>query len=414
MTQLLIRGGRAVDPASGLDALRDIRVRGDRIVELGERLTAGGDDVVLDAHGAVVAPGFFDMHVHLRYPGFPQKETIESGTLAAVRGGFTGVACMPNTKPPLDRPGAIGELNEEVARRAHCPVYPIGTMTRGREGREPSDFAALAEAGAVAFSDDGDTVADAAVAHAVALRALDVSAPLISHCEEPALKKVAADAGIVENVAVARDVLIAAVTGKAWHIAHLSTATSLAVVRWARTLGARVTCEATPHHLNCTAAAAAVELGAGATVNPSLREEADVAALRAGVRDGTIDVFASDHAPHTAAEKSGAEGPVPPGFSGLEIAVGAYAAALPDLPLARFIELLSTNPARILHLTPASLLPGASADITIFADRSWIVEPQRFASLGKFTPFAGRMLPRKVLATIVRGRLAYDAARSAR
>lgn len=412
MTRLLLRGGRVVDPVAGIDSLRDVRVRDGRVVELGEHLTNEAGEEVVDAVNAVVAPGFIDMHVHLRYPGFPAKETIESGTLAAVRGGFSAVACMPNTNPPLDRPEVIEVLNAEVARRAHCRVYPIGAMTRGREGREPSDAAALASAGAVAFSDDGDTIADAAVAYAVAVRTRELAAPMISHCEEPALKETARGAEVAENVAVARDLMIAAATGKHWHIAHLSTATSLELVRFTRTLGVRVTCEVTPHHLTFTAAALSA-LGAGAAVNPPLRAEADVASLRDGVLDGTIDVFASDHAPHAASEKAGARGAVPPGFSGLEIAVGAYAAALPALPLRRFVELLSANPARILHLTPPSVTPGAAADITVFADRRWIVQPAEFASLGKFTPFAGRELPRKVLATIVNGRVAYRAIESA-
>ena len=205
--------------------------------------------------------------------------------------------------------------------------------------------------------------------------------------------------------------MIAAATGKQWHIAHLSTATSLELVRFARAQGVPVTCEVTPHHLTFTASALAT-LGAAVAVNPPLRAEADVTALRGGVLDGTIDVFASDHAPHTAAEKAGPRDAVPPGFSGLEIAVGAYAAALPALPLRRFVELLSTNPARVLHLTPPSVTPGAVADITVFADRRWVVEPAEFASLGKFTPFAGREFPRKVLATVVNGRAAYRAIES--
>ncbi|MBV9232491.1 MAG: dihydroorotase [Candidatus Eremiobacteraeota bacterium] len=409
MTQLLIRGGRVVDPAGKLDALRDVRVRDRRIAEIGEHLTARDDEELFDAGGAVVAPGFIDMHVHLRYPGYPEKETIDTGTRAAVRGGFSSVACMPNTNPALDTPDAIELLNAEAATRAHCRVYAIAAMTRGRRGRELADFAALARAGAVAFSDDGDTVADAAVAHAAAVRARDVPAPFIGHCEEPALKAALGNDGIVEDAAVARDLLIAASTKKAWHIAHLSTATALALLRFARTCGVCATCEVTPHHL--TFSAGTTGLGASEAVNPPLRRDADVAALRAGVRDGTIDVFACDHAPHTAAEKAADGTDAAPGYSGLEVAVGAYAAAVPDLPLSRFVELLSVNPARILRLPPPSLTPGSVADITMFADRSWIVRPQDFASLGKFTPFAGRALPRKILATVVDGRLAYHASR---
>ncbi len=401
-----------VDPTTGLDALRDVRVKDAKIREVGSDLAGQADEVVIDARGAVVAPGFIDMHVHLRYPGFPQKETIASGTLAAVRGGFTAVACMPNTNPALDTPEVVETLAAEVARRACCRVYPIAAVTKGRKGLEPADFAALARAGAVAFSDDGDTVADAAVLHAAAVLSRDVAPPIISHCEDPILKKAVGGRGIAEDCAVARDLLIAADTGKAWHIAHLSTRVGLALLRFIRTLGHAVTCEVTPHHLTFTRAETE-SLGAAAAVNPPLRGEEDVAALRAGVRDGTIDVFASDHAPHTEQEKAAGNGMAAPGFSSLEVAVGAYAAALPDLPLHRFIALLSSNPARILGLPPPTIVPGSTADITIFADRSWVVQTARFASLGKSTPFAGRALPRKVLATIVNGRVAYDPERSA-
>jgi dihydroorotase len=391
MTALLIKGGRVLDPANSLDAVRDLRVRDGRILEIGEHLRNLEGETVLGAAGALVAPGFVDMHVHLRQPGFPEKETLDTGTQAAVRGGFTTVACMPNTNPALDDPAILGDLMREIGRRAHCRVYPIGAVTRGRRGERPCDFPALAEAGAVAFSDDGDTVESEAVLRDAALRARSLSAPFISHCEP-------------EDAIVARDLVIARETGKAWHIAHLTTRIALDSVRSARSAGTRVTCEVSPHHLTFTGALAH-ELGAPATVNPPLRTEDDVQALRDGVRDGTIDAFASDHAPHT--EDAKRSTPAAPGFSGLEVAVGAYAAALPDLPMSRFVELLSSRPARILGLNAGTLAIGAAADITIFADHEWIVDPSTFASKGKCTPFAGRTLPRKVLATIVRGEIRF-------
>jgi dihydroorotase len=390
---LLIRGGRIVDPASALDLLRDLRIRDGRVAEIGEHLEATSADDVFDARNAVVAPGFIDMHVHLRQPGYPEKETIETGTHAAVRGGFTTIACMPNTKPALDDPSVIVALMQSVAREAVCRVYPIAAMTQGREGLAPSDFASLTHAGAVAFSDDGDTVKDAAVMREAALLARDVSAPFISHCEP-------------EEAIVARDLHIAGESGKDWHIAHLSTAAALELIRDARSRDVRVTCEVTPHHLNFSSDLLR-DLGGAARVNPPLRTENDVAALRAAVRDGTIDAFASDHAPHTAQEKERSVRDAAPGFSGLEIAVGAYAAALPDLPLTRFVEMLSTHPARILGIRGGRLVVGDAADITIFADRAWTVDPSRFASKGKCTPFAGRRLPRKILATIVEGSVRY-------
>lgn len=396
MTELLIKGGRIVDPASSLDALCDLRLRDGRIVEIGERLAAAADETVLEVAGAVVTPGFVDMHVHLREPGFPEKETLETGTQAAVRGGFTSVACMPNTSPALDSTSVLDGLMREVERRAECRVYPIAAITQGRKGRQPCDFTALARAGAVAFSDDGDMVRDAHVLTAAANLARNVAPPFISHCDDP------------EDVNVERDLQIAEQTGKTWHLAHISTAAAVERVTAGRARGARVTCEATPHHLTF-ATALSQTLGPAAKVNPPLRTDADVQALRRAVREGIIDAFASDHAPHTEREKTGADGVAAPGFSGLEVAVGAYAAALPELPLTRFVQLLSTNPARILGLPGGTLGIGAAADITIFADREWTVDPQAFASKGKCTPFAGRRLPRKVLATIVGGVIRYRA-----
>lgn len=419
---LLVRGGRLVDPSLPLDALRDVRIVDGIVAEIGEHLQAGDRDETFDATGAIVAPGFVDMHVHLRDPGFPEKETIETGTHAAVRGGFTAVACMPNTDPALDDPRALIELSKRVEAHGRCRVYPIAAITLGRRGDEICDFASLSRAGAVAFSDDGDTVSNARVLRDAALRAIDVAGVFISHCEDEALKDgavmnegavsrslgLAGSPAVAEDVVVARDLLLAADTGKPWHIAHITTRGSLELVRHMRAHGARATCEVSPHHL-CLTDAAVRELGAAAKVNPPLRSEDDVRALHEGVRDGTVDVFATDHAPHTAAEKSGDVQTAAVGFTGLEIAVGAYAAALADLPLLRFVALLATNPARILGVAGGTLAVGAPGDVTIFADRPWVVDPLQFASKGKSTPFAGRTLPRRVLATIVGGVVRFKA-----
>jgi dihydroorotase len=395
MKPLLLKGGRIVDPATSLDSLRDLRVRDGKISEIGVHLNAIDDEEIIDASGTVVAPGFIDMHVHLREPGFEEKETIASGTLAAVNGGFTAVACMPNTNPALDDPGVLAALMETVRRDARCRVYPIAAITRGRQGKQPCDYAQLAAAGAVAFSDDGDSVEDEHVLRDAARRALPLQAPIVDHC-------------LPEEAFVARDLHVCAETGKAWHIAHVSTAAALESITAARSRGVEVTCEVTPHHLTFTDALVE-KAGAAAKVNPPLRTQRDVDALRRGVRDGTIDAFASDHAPHTQQEKSGDFEHAAPGFSGLEVAVGAYAAALPDLPLLRFVALLATNPARILKVRGGTLMSGEPADITIFADRPWTVDPAAFASKGKCTPFAGVRLPRRVLATIVGGDVRYCA-----
>jgi dihydroorotase len=420
---LLIRGGRAIDPANGLDARRDVLLRDGVIAEIGEHLEAA-DAEVLDASGAIVAPGFVDMHVHLREPGQTHKETIATGSAAAVAGGFTSVACMPNTEPALDSPALIAEVLRLAAVVGLARVYPIAAITRGRAGKELAPYWRLRDAGAVAFSDDGFTVENARVLRQAALYAQDVPGVFISHCEDGDLKGdavmnegarsfelgLAGSPGLAEDVVVARDILIGGDTKKPFHIAHLSTAMSAELVRFGRAQGITVTCEVTPHHLL---------LGddrfgafrADAKVNPPLRLQRDIAALRAAVRDGTIDAFATDHAPHTREERAQLLGDAPVGFSGLEIAVGAYAAALPDLPLGRFVELLSTNPARILGIAGGTLALGAPADVTVFAERSWRVDAATFESLGKNTPFDGATFPRRAIATIVGGRLAMHEGR---
>lgn len=418
---MLVRGGRLVDPSVPFDGLRDLRIDAGIVVEIGEHLQPREGETTFDASGAIVAPGCIDMHVHLREPGFPHKETIESGTTAAIRGGFTAIACMPNTNPALDNDRTVEQLIGELRRRARSRVYPIAAITLGRRGEEPCDFPSLARAGAVAFSDDGNTVMNARVLRDAAHAAADIPGVFISHCEDAHLKGdavmheghvsralgVRGSPALAEDVIVARDLAIGIEAGKPWHIAHLSTHGSIEGLQHARAHGALATCEVTPHHLTFTDEAVR-ERGAGAKVNPPLRDDVDARALRDAVRDGVIDAFATDHAPHTDAEKTGDLSHAAVGFTGLEIALGAYALALPDLSLLRFVALLSTNPARILGVPGGSLQVGDAADITIFADRYWYVDTSTFASKGRSTPFAGCTLPRMVLATIVAGELAYD------
>lgn len=414
---MLLRGGRVVDPAQALDRVADVRVRDRKIVEIGENLAAESHEEILDATNAVVAPGFIDMHVHLREPGQTEKETIATGAAAAAAGGFCAVATMPNTEPAMDSSESLGAVLQ-LARNAAVRVYPIAAVTKGRHGRELLDYAALARAGAVAFSDDGGTIADAKIARDAALAAAGVAGCFISHCEDASLKasavmhdgEIARALGVfgspslAEDLMVARDLLIARETGKAWHIAHASTAGSIELIAWMRSAGGRATCEVTPHHLLLHEDRVR-ELGSHAKVNPPLRTPVDSRALRDAVRDGTVDAFATDHAPHTAAEKDADLACGAVGFSGLEIAVGAYALAIPDLPLGRFVSLLSTNPARILGISGGTLRVGSPADITIFADREWTVDARHFHSKGKSTPFDGMVLPRRALATIVDGRI---------
>ncbi len=420
---MLVRGGRIVDPRQRIDALRDLRVQGDRIVEIGEHLHAHPGEEIVEAAGWIVAPGFIDAHVHLREPGFEAKETLATGTAAAVRGGFSAVCAMPNTEPALDSSETLARVgfarpNRERGIRAR--IYPIAAMTRARAGQDLLDYATLLAAGAVAFSDDGSTIADARVMRDV-LRAL---APLdrvaIAHAEDATLKAdgvmnegvVSARLGVpgspasAEESIVARDIILALEAQARLHVAHVSTARSLELVDWARARNGRVTCEVTPHHLLLTDEAFE-ELGAGAKVNPPLRSGDDARALREAVRRGAVDFFASDHAPHTAQEKSGDIARAAVGFSGLEVAVGAYARALPDLSALDFVALCSTRPAEILGLPGGSLAIGAPADLTMFSDHPWRVDSAKFASKGRATPFEGWELPRRIEATIVAGQIAY-------
>ena len=417
--RVLIRGGRVIDPSRGLDAIRDVAIDGGIIRAISEDIEERGHEII-DATNCVVAPGFIDMHVHLREPGQTHKETIATGTAAAAAGGFAAVACMPNTTPAIDTPAVIAEIAQRVSTAGLSRVYPIGAITRGREGNEIAPYHELAAAGAVAFSDDGSTVRNARVLRNAALYARDVGGPFISHCldddlhDDAVMNEGAQSAALgltgsprlAEDVMVARDVLIAADTRKAWHIAHVTTAGALDIIRWARSRETNVTCEVTPHHLMLHDDLF-VDYHARAKVAPPLRGSDDSAALRAAVRDGTIDVFATDHAPHTAEEKAQLLSTAPVGFSGLEIAVGAYAHALPDLPLERFITMLSTRPAQILGVEGGALTVGARADVTIFAERPWTVEARSFYSKGKNTPFDGMRFERRVVATVVGGRLAY-------
>lgn len=418
---MLIRGGRLVDPAQSFEGIRDIRVANGVVAEIGEHLD-GREDEIYDATGAFVAPGFIDMHVHLREPGFPEKETIATGTQAALQGGFTAVACMPNTNPAIDAPPVLAQVLDLARASNRARVYPIAAITVGRKGDEPVDFAALARAGAVGFSDDGNTVMNARVLREAVIAAGETSGVFISHCEDECIKgeavmnegAVSRELGlpgspaVAEDTIVARDLLLALEHRRPWHIAHLSTQGALALVRELRARGSTATCEVTPHHLLLTDEEIR-EQGAAAKVNPPLRTSEDARILRDAVRAGDIQAFATDHAPHTQAEKTSDIRTAAVGFSGLEVAVGAYALAIPDLPVMRFVQLLSTNPARILGVAGGTLAVGAPADITVFADREWMVDPARFASKGRTTPFAGRKLPRRAIATIVGGAVRYRA-----
>jgi dihydroorotase len=423
----LLRGGRVVDPAQGLDGIFDVLIDEGRIAGIGHGLAAGAAAVVDVPAGLVVCPGFIDMHVHLREPGQEHKETVETGTAAAAAGGFTAVACMPNTEPVNDNASVTRYIREQAARRGAVRVYPIGAVTKGSKGEQLAEIAELREAGCVALSDDGRPVAAAIMMR----RALEYAGlfdmPVIDHCEDPSLKgegvahegHVASVLGLrgipssAEEAMVERDIVLAEAAGRHVHIAHLSTRGSLRAVRAGKARGVRVTCEVTPHHLVLAddRLMAPLSYDTNLKMNPPLREEADRAALLDGLADGTIDAIATDHAPHHWDEKHVEFDRAPFGIVGLETAVSllldrVVRAGL--VTLTRLVELCSVAPARILAVPGGTLAVGAEADLTVLApELAVVVRPEAFRSKSRNTPFGGWTLTGGVAATIVGGRTVY-------
>jgi dihydroorotase len=435
---LAIRGGRVLDPARGLDTTADVLIEGGRIADVGPGL-ANDVDNVIDAQRLVVCPGFVDIHCHLRDPGFEQKETIETGTRAAARGGFTTVCCMPNTEPPIDSRASVEYVLRTAAAVGAVRVLPIGCVSRGRRGETLAELAELAEAGVVGFSDDGNPVADGALMR----RALEYSRvlglPVIDHCEDPSLAKdgvmhegwVATRLGLrgqpaaAEEAAVARDIALAEFTGSHVHIAHVSSRGSVDLVRAAKARGVNVTAEVTPHHLTLTHEAVGYSGGGNdglaydtnAKVNPPLRTPEDVEACVEGLLDGTIDAIATDHAPHALEDKLCEFDQAAFGISNLETALGALLTLVPGgrVDLLTIVQKLTAGPVGALGLDRragledlGSLSPGAPADLVVLdPQREWVVELERFASKGRNTPLAGRTLRGQVVATVCGGRVVY-------
>ncbi len=415
----LIRGGHVIDPAQNRDGRFDVLIERGKIAAVEPAIPPNGAHVV-DAGGMLVAPGFVDLHTHLRQPGREDKETIETGCRAAVCGGFTMVCAMPNTTPPIDHRGMVDLLREEARRVDLVSVQPIGAVTKGREGKELTDFGELFEAGCVALSDDGSPVADSWLMRRALEYATLFDRPLIQHAEDSAL----AAGGVMhegaistmlglrgmpteaEAVMVARDLALAELTGGWIHVAHLSNARSVELIRQAKRRGIRVTCEVTPHHLALTHEAVG-EFDTNAKVNPPLRTEEDRLALIDGLRDGTIDCIATDHAPHTDWEKAAEFDAAPFGVSGLETALGVCAEVLVKpglLTWRQLVQALSTAPAKIAGAGGGTLSVGAQADVTIIDPaQQWTVDPQRFVSKGRHSPFAGRVLTGKVVRVLRRG-----------
>jgi len=425
--RFLLRGARLVDPANGRDGMFDVLVDGARIARVGRDLPADGARIVEMPSGLVVCPGLIDMHVHLREPGQEHKETVATGTAAAVAGGFTAVACMPNTSPVNDNAGVTRYILERATEANLARVYPIGAVSRGQKGEELADVAELRESGCVAVSDDGRPVATALLMRRVLEYTSMFDMPVIEHCEEQTLKGdgVAHEGfhasalglrgipGEAESIMALRDIALAELTRGRLHIAHMSARQTLDAVRYGKARGVRVTCEVTPHHFVLTDAmlGAPLPYDTNVKMNPPLREEADRDAMLAGIADGSVDVIATDHAPHHADEKHVEFDRAPFGITGLETAVALCFDRLVHagvVSLARLVELLSVNPARVLNVPGGSLAEGAPADISILApDMAVTIAAASMRSLSKNTPFDGWTLRGAVAATIVGGRAVY-------
>jgi dihydroorotase len=423
----LLKGGRVVDPANGIDGAYDVLIDGDRIARVAKDLPVEGATVVEIPSGLVVCPGFIDMHVHLREPGQEHKETVATGTLSAVAGGFTAVACMPNTSPVNDNANVTSLILAKAADAGQARVYPIGAVSKGSKGELLADIAELKEAGCVAITDDGHPVATALLMRRALEYAGMFGMPVIEHCEDQSLKGdgVAHEGfhaaslglrgipGAAEALGAERGILLSELTGSAFHVAHMSARASLRAVRKGKENGVRVTCEVAPHHFTLTdeSLASPIPYDTNVKMNPPLRETADRDAMLAGIADGTVDVIATDHAPHHYDEKNVEFDRAPFGIVGLETAVSLSLDRLVHaglIRLPRMVELLSTNPARILRVPGGSLAEGAPADITIIApDLRVRVKAASLRSRSKNTPFDGWELRGGVAATVVGGRTLF-------
>ncbi|MBN2185947.1 MAG: dihydroorotase [Dehalococcoidia bacterium] len=442
---LLIQGGHIIDPSQSIDQLGDLLIVEGKIMQLGGTIIASEakQSQVIDATGLIVSPGFIDIHCHLREPGFEDKETIATGTKAAAIGGFATVCCMANTNPPLDNRDAVDWVKRKAGKDGFVNVLPIGCITRGREGREICDMTELAEAGAIAFSDDGDPVRNSQVMRRAMDYSRDLGVPVIDHCEDKTLSNggvinegwISAKSGLkgipaaAEEIMVARDLALAKLTRAKLHIAHVSTCGSVELVRQAKEKGISVTAEVTPHHLTLTeerimgrgwgensdviaSGAKQSQYDTSAKVNPPLRAREDIECLIQELKDGVIDAIATDHAPHTLADKNCSLDLAAFGISGFETALGCLMALVHKgkISLTMLISKLTYEPAKTIGKDSelGTLKAGAPANITIFdPNREWVVDSSNFASKGKNTPYDGYQFKGKVMATVVNGRIAY-------
>jgi dihydroorotase len=423
MSQLLIKNGRVIDPASATDMLADILVREGVIAAAGTNIDAPGVEV-FDATGLIVAPGFIDMHVHLREPGFEHAETIETGARAAAAGGFTSICCMPNTQPVNDNATVTSYIVERARKFAVANVFPIGAITRNSAGEELSAIGSMKAAGVVAISDDGRPVMNARVMRRAMEFARSFDLPVIDHCEDLnlsaggdmhegyesvrlGLRGIPASS---EDVMVARDILLAEATGARFHVAHISTRNAMAMVAYAKQHGLPVTCEATPHHFALTDAQM-LPYDSNFKMKPPLRTACDAGAVVDGIVAGAVDAIATDHAPHAGSEKMQEFEKCPFGIIGLETALGLALEHLVHtgkISLARLIELLTTGPARVLHLDRGTLRVGAPADVTIFStDLEWTYDVNQSFSKSRNSPFDGHTFRGGPMATIVDGAMVW-------
>lgn len=402
----------------------NIVIEDGRIKSVGKRTRSGRGVTVIDARGLTALPGFIDMHVHLREPGFEYKEDIGSGCAAAVRGGFTAVACMPNTRPVIDEPYLVKYILQRAKEVGKCRVYPIAAITKGEKGEQLSEMKKLSDAGAAAFSDDGVPVSDSRMMKNALLYAATFDLTVIEHCEDKSL----VDGGVVnegaaagelglpgisnaaEDAEIARNIVLSEVYGVPVHIAHVSTRGGMQLIREAKKRGVKVTCETCPHYIALTDAEIA-GFNTAAKVNPPLRSEEDRLAVIEAIADGTVDCIVTDHAPHSKEDKDGGMYDAPNGISGLETSYAVCYTTLVRsgvISAERLSELMTFNPARLLKVECGDLKKGALADITLVDnDAEWVVEPEKFASKGKNTPFAGRRVKGRVEYTLVGGRIVY-------